>query len=151
MCDLAVRDRNRLLRDESMSGQRRGIIVLGLTGIGGSSSVRGAICLAANGTGFALEKADKDVGGRFMSDRSSARSRLSRSDSGRWQLPVPWEQAGRLHRELARLGYSSRLHLNGLRKEAHLELAPEVAPAEALLALIGATAAPAALAEPAPH
>jgi hypothetical protein len=83
-----------------------------------------------------------------MCDSPAAKCRLTRSDTGRWQLPVPWEQAGRLHRELARHGYSSRLHLNCLRKEAHLELAPEVAPEAALLALIAACAAPAVVAEP---
>jgi len=45
-----------------------------------------------------------------------------------------------LHRRLARKGFCSTLHLNMIEKTSMLELAPEVAPEVALLALIGACA-----------
>src|SRR5688572_24229484 len=69
-----------------------------------------------------------------------AMSRLTRSVRGGWAIPVPWESAGVLQRRLTRMGLSSTLRLDLTRREAFLELAPGVAPAKALLALIGFSA-----------
>src|SRR5688500_13564682 len=49
--------------------------------------------------------------------------RLSHSERGGWQIPVPWERAVLLHRRLDASGYPSSLRLNSESQDAYLELA----------------------------
>lgn len=64
-------------------------------------------------------------------------TQLTRSDRGRWQIPVPRELAASLQRKLDKLGFGSTLCLCPESQEACLELWPDIDPHAALDALLG--------------
>jgi hypothetical protein len=54
------------------------------------------------------------------------------SESGRWYVSVPWEQADNLRSRLMRRGCPSTLCLDPLARRARLELWPGVSPDQVL-------------------